>query len=332
MRIRPHRNDDPDALSESLRAIVGPVDAQATQSRGFEAELQVARLPRTGLFTLRISGGRLVVPAPRPFVGITVPLGGIFKVKERRRNIAFRSGTAHVLPPTPQFDFHSGDGCSNVLALAMETSLLRRYLQHPDDEPASGEVRLPSRLFTVSGPGAGLVRTLRYLWRELQRDDSSLLVPRIGREAEELLAALVAEACGATAPESKKPTNGGYAAIARHAEEFIDAQLESVVSLAEVEFIDAQLESVVSLAEVAAAVGTSTKTLSRAFRQRHGMGPAGFLRRRRLEAARRDLAAAEPGATAVSDVALRYGFAHLGRFAGAYREAFGELPSETLSR
>ncbi|MBW2286956.1 MAG: AraC family transcriptional regulator [Deltaproteobacteria bacterium] len=316
MRIRPHRNDDPDALSESLRAIVGPVDAQATQSRGFEAELQVARLPRTGLFTLRISGGRLVVPAPRPFVGITVPLGGIFKVKERRRNIAFRSGTAHVLPPTPQFDFHSGDGCSNVLALAMETSLLRRYLQHPDDEPASGEVRLPSRLFTVSGPGAGLVRTLRYLWRELQRDDSSLLVPRIGREAEELLAALVAEACGATAPESKKPTNGGYAAIARHAEEFIDAQLESVVSLA----------------EVAAAVGTSTKTLSRAFRQRHGMGPAGFLRRRRLEAARRDLAAAEPGATAVSDVALRYGFAHLGRFAGAYREAFGELPSETLSR
>ncbi len=141
-------------------------------------------------------------------------------------------------------------------------------------------------------------------------------MPRIGREAEELLAALVAEACGATAPESNKPTNGGYAAIARHAEEFIDAQLESVVSLA----------------EVAAAVGTSTKTLSLAFRKRHGMGPVGFLRLRRLEAARRDLAAAEPGATAVSDVALRYGFAHLGRFAGAYREAFGELPSETLSR
>jgi AraC-like DNA-binding protein len=31
-------------------------------------------------------------------------------------------------------------------------------------------------------------------------------------------------------------------------------------------------------------------------------------------------------------VALYYGFAHLGRFAGEYRKAFGESPSETLRR
>ena len=31
-------------------------------------------------------------------------------------------------------------------------------------------------------------------------------------------------------------------------------------------------------------------------------------------------------------VAMRYGFGHQGRFAATYRDAFGELPSETLAR
>jgi AraC-like DNA-binding protein len=39
--------------------------------------------------------------------------------------------------------------------------------------------------------------------------------------------------------------------------------------------------------------------------------------------------AAEPGTT-VTSVALDSGFAHLGRFAAAYRHHYGESPSETL--
>ncbi|WP_414688000.1 helix-turn-helix domain-containing protein [Mycobacterium sp.] len=36
--------------------------------------------------------------------------------------------------------------------------------------------------------------------------------------------------------------------------------------------------------------------------------------------------------TTVSDTAYRWGFAHLGRFAVAYRNKFGESPSETLHK
>jgi AraC-like DNA-binding protein len=32
----------------------------------------------------------------------------------------------------------------------------------------------------------------------------------------------------------------------------------------------------------------------------------------------------------VSEVAFRWGFTHLGRFAGAYKERFGVPPSQTL--
>ena len=36
--------------------------------------------------------------------------------------------------------------------------------------------------------------------------------------------------------------------------------------------------------------------------------------------------------TTVTDVALRYGFANPGRFAGQYRRAFGVSPAETLRK
>lgn len=62
------------------------------------------------------------------------------------------------------------------------------------------------------------------------------------------------------------------------------------------------------------------------------MPPLQYLKNCRLEAARHELSNPGPEKTSVTDVAMRYGFHHLGRFAGYYKSAFGELPSETLSR
>jgi AraC-like DNA-binding protein len=57
------------------------------------------------------------------------------------------------------------------------------------------------------------------------------------------------------------------------------------------------------------------------------------LRDARLSAARQDLLDGDPtnGAT-VAEIARRWGFAHLGRFARAYRDAYGETPAQTLRR
>ncbi|MFJ6576984.1 helix-turn-helix domain-containing protein [Streptomyces sp. NPDC091368] len=58
--------------------------------------------------------------------------------------------------------------------------------------------------------------------------------------------------------------------------------------------------------------------------------PLAHLRRVRLALAHADLRAAEPGTATVASVAMRWGFAHPGRFAAAYRSAYGRAPSSTL--
>jgi len=96
------------------------------------------------------------------------------------------------------------------------------------------------------------------------------------------------------------------------------------------EYIDAHLDTAASRANLAAAAEVSSRTLSRGFMKRYGTGPMDFLKARRLYAAYRDLLAAEADSIRVFEVANRYGFNHHGKFAIAFHQAFGELPSVTL--
>ena len=98
-----------------------------------------------------------------------------------------------------------------------------------------------------------------------------------------------------------------------------------------VDFMHAHAGEPITITDVAAAVFISTRGLHFAFTRELGESPAQVLRRIRLDGVHADLLAAGPETT-VAAVARRWGFAHLQRFAEAYRRAFGENPSETLRR
>jgi AraC-like DNA-binding protein len=77
----------------------------------------------------------------------------------------------------------------------------------------------------------------------------------------------------------------------------------------------------------------SERRLRDAFVSTYGLPPSRFLRAWGLDAARkRYLQPHDSSATTVADVAYDVGFTHLGRFAGYYKEQFGEPPSLTLNR
>ncbi|WP_292849656.1 AraC family transcriptional regulator [Microbacterium sp.] len=85
-----------------------------------------------------------------------------------------------------------------------------------------------------------------------------------------------------------------------------------------------------TVTELAAAVSMSPRALQEGFRRALDTTPMSYLRSLRLERVHEELASAEPGTRSVTEVAARWGFAHLGRFAAAYRAAFAEQPSVTL--
>ncbi|PYY46220.1 hypothetical protein DEI84_12890 [Curtobacterium sp. MCBD17_023] len=84
----------------------------------------------------------------------------------------------------------------------------------------------------------------------------------------------------------------------------------------------------ITVGDVAAAADFSVRGLQNAFQRHHGMTPLSYLRRIRLLLAREQLQSGN-AEVSVADAARAAGFAHLGRFAAAYREEFGELPRDT---
>jgi len=86
------------------------------------------------------------------------------------------------------------------------------------------------------------------------------------------------------------------------------------------------------LTDLCKAAGASERSLEYAFKEIMGMTPVAYLTRVRLHRVRQALLAASPGSTTVSVEALNGGFWHFGDFSRAYRDCFGELPSETLRR
>jgi transcriptional regulator GlxA family with amidase domain len=86
------------------------------------------------------------------------------------------------------------------------------------------------------------------------------------------------------------------------------------------------------VSDLCRASAVSERTLEYAFKEVMGLTPMTYLIRLRLHRVRQALVAATHGSTTVSAEALNWGFWHFGEFSRAYKECFGELPSDTLRR
>ena len=98
------------------------------------------------------------------------------------------------------------------------------------------------------------------------------------------------------------------------------------------EVLSEDREQVMDMAQLVAAVGISRRTLENAFKDGFGVGPATFLKSRRLHQLHRSLLQAEGASHSVAAMARQHGFQHQGQMAADYRQLFGELPSVTLKR
>lgn len=99
-----------------------------------------------------------------------------------------------------------------------------------------------------------------------------------------------------------------------------------------IEVLHSHPEKAWTTTALAREVAVSPRTLQEGFHRGTGVPPMRYLRDIRLDRVHADLLDADGESATVSQIARRWGFLYLGRFAGSYREKFGETPSETLRR
>lgn len=98
------------------------------------------------------------------------------------------------------------------------------------------------------------------------------------------------------------------------------------------DFIQTTAHDPLHIEEVSHALGMSPRGVEALFQDSLGIGPNAYIRHTRLHGVRRELLKAAPRPGIVKELAIRWGFWHMGHFSASYRSLFGENPSATLAR
>jgi AraC-like DNA-binding protein len=97
------------------------------------------------------------------------------------------------------------------------------------------------------------------------------------------------------------------------------------------DFMAANAHRAIAMADIAAAAGVPLRSLQDAYRRARGMTLSGGILSLRLDLFRASLLSRDETCS-VAEAAFAAGFGHLGRAAAAYRQRFGEAPSDTVVR
>jgi AraC-like DNA-binding protein len=303
---------DPEQFEEQMAPLVGRPRVRPARRVHFDVSVRAKRLSTLSLFTVKAASLMVDLAPPHRFFGLNIPLGRCFSTTNGTRRQEF-SDDVHLLMPDRHFHLEVASEC-RILAVCLDSDQVNDYALRLSGSQRSYSFEGKTRMPLSTPVRVALVRKLARLWSDVQRSHAPVTsdIDLAEREDAIVTAYLLA---------MQAPTQPDWPALGQPD--------TAVISRAE-EYLYAHLTRPVSRAALAAATEVSIRTLSRAFAKRWGTGPMGFLKARRLDAANRELLGAAPGETTVTDVAYRYGFSHLGKFALEYKRAFGESPSATL--
>jgi AraC-like DNA-binding protein len=243
-----------------------------------------------------------------------IPKGGC-QINIGRQELIGSATGGTVTSPTLPMRMRWNSECAH-LVVKIDRAAIERHLSHLLGDVTTRPIEFHPKLEVQRGLGASLRRLIEFVAGELDRDEallkSSLSVTSIEQT---LMTGLL----------TAQPSNYGGALAARTL-----PPAPRHVARAE-DFIRAHPELPITVEDLADASGVSVRALYEGFRRFRATTPMGLLRAVRLERVRDELQSA-PRTQTIANVAFKWGIVHLGRFAAEYRERFGELPSETISR
>jgi AraC-like DNA-binding protein len=308
------RSRDLDEARERVAAVFCPHRLETLEARSlFDACHH--HLPGQRLSLNYIEYGARTLIAPGELGGfylLQIPLEGGAEITNGRESYLSSPHRAAILNPHLPTRMTWEEGTRQALVQVSRKAMqdhLALVLGGPSDRPLTFD----GPLDLATGPGAALRRLVMWLVAEADAGNPPIGPGLMARQIESTVLSGLLEA-----------RHDHIAQIARQRA----APRPRHLRLAEA-YIEAHLDQPITLEDVAQAAGISPRGLQLAFREFRGTTPLGFWREARLTRAHADLLAAAPG-TKVTEVALRWGFTHFGRFSEMYRARYGLCPRDAL--
>jgi AraC-like DNA-binding protein len=309
---------DPDEAEDLLAGVYLPNRLQLVPGdAGINMELASVRF---GTLTVgRLGYGRtlrLTTAEARQF-HFNIPLAGrAISVSGPRKPLATGPGQGTAFPPGSPAEIEWSNDCVQMCLMVP-----RATLESELEQLLGGSVTRP----LVFGTAMDLDTTVGRSWddwlhlvdRELDRPTGLAAHPLTGRHMERLLldGLLLGQPHNYQEQLTAPARSARPGPIARAVRTLQDRAAEPW-----------------STTTLALEVHLSVRAVQEGFQRHVGTPPMTYLRAVRLRRVHEELRRADPGSTTVAAVAMQWGFVHMSRFAIAYRQAFGEAPSQTLSR
>ena len=245
---------------------------------------------------------------------VNLPLSGSLRSVHRGIEVHARPAEAAVYRPQGETVLEWSRQC-RLLCIKIDKVALASHLAALTDQAVTDVRDVAPSLNLTAGAGLSWSRLVRSIATDMYDAQSLLYRPPVGaRIAHSVVAGLL------YAVQHRQGAQLAGAATACHPRTVKRA----------IEAMHADPSHPFTMTELAGIAGCSVRTLQEGFRRHVGRTPTALLRDIRLTRAHDDLRSADPDAVTVAQVACRWGFTHLGRFAAAHRARFAVPPSTTL--
>lgn len=287
----------------------------AASGQPLDTEFRRVSVGSASLNLLRYGADVVIEPgALESFYLIQIPLAGRCEIDHGGRTVGSDAAVASIVSPTRPVTMRWGADCDQLM-LQIERKALERFMEEAYQVTVRDPLVFDPELPLETGCGASLKNLLLFIGTEFDRGSPVATTPAV---ANQLTAAAVSLLlAGQPNSYSTALAPGRSAAAPTHLKRALD-------------FMEANLDQPVTLAQIVQASGVSMRALFDSFHRFRNCTPMAYLKARRLEKARAQLASGE--VPSVTEAALAWGFSHFGNFSADYKRSFGESPSETLRR
>ncbi|MBU2664289.1 AraC family transcriptional regulator [Actinoplanes bogorensis] len=245
---------------------------------------------------------------------VLAPLTGMLHSRHRGTVVLADPTRAAVYRPIGDIELDWPGSC-RLLSIKVERGALERELDAALDQQIVTPLLLGDSFNVIDAPGRTWVSLVRLLFGEVLSGNGLSGQPRMASRWRDMVVSGLAMTV--EHPYGEEPAGMRGPNRPRTVKRTLDA-------------MHAEPSRQFTAADLATIAGVGVRVLQESFRQHVGMSPLTYLRRLRLDGVHGELSRSDPWQVNVSEVAFRWGFTHLGRFAGAYRDRYGVTPSQTL--